>query len=53
MRLLENLFTRRSHKEWDEGYSRMARVEFFREYTLLSKNLGREPTGRELRDFIG
>ena len=51
MRIVENLFSRRP--DWDEGFARMARIEFFKEYSLLRKNLGREPTGRELRDFIG
>ena len=51
MRIVENLFGRRN--DFDEGFARMARIEFFKEYHFLRKSLGREPTGRELRDFIG
>ena len=35
MRIVENLFTR--HREIDEGFARMARIEYFKEYNFLRK----------------
>jgi hypothetical protein len=36
----------------EDAYLKMARVEYRDEYRSLSKSLGRNPTGREVKDII-